>query len=108
MGSYLADAAKQVFSPTKSNAPPNWSGTGSGFSGKVSHHDTQKLRDLYTLLRQARVGIQGEVKPHPGEREPFALSLLPCTGQSQDTSLQTIGVHQRGHSAFIASLQPLA
>lgn len=72
VGSYLADAAKQVFSPTKSNAPPNWSGTGSGFSGKVSHHDTQKLRDLYTLLRQARVGIQGCMDPSAENFDPQA------------------------------------
>ena len=68
VGSYLAEAAQQIFSPTKSNNPPNWEGTGTGFSGKVSHHETARLRDLYSLLRQARIGIQGD-----------ALILHSCT-----------------------------
>lgn len=59
VGTYLADAAKQVFSPSRSNAPPNWEGTGSGFSGKVTHHETARLRELYSMLRHARVGITG-------------------------------------------------
>ena len=65
VGNYLADAARQIFTPAKGNQVP-WSGTGIGFSGSITHHDQARLREYYSKLRQARMSITGADHPLPG------------------------------------------
>lgn len=49
---YLSEAASSVFSPASSEVP--WSGTSSGFQGKVTHHEVARLRTLYNQIKSAR------------------------------------------------------
>lgn len=49
---YLSEAASSVFSPASSEVP--WSGTSSGFQGKVTHHEVARLRTLYNQIKATR------------------------------------------------------
>ena len=72
VGNYLADAARQIFTPAKGNQVP-WSGTGIGFSGSITHHDQARLREYYSKLRQARMSITGADHPLPGKLSGVAI-----------------------------------
>ena len=49
---YLSEAASSIFSVDNSDVP--WSGTSSGFQGKVSHHEVARLRSLYNTVKATR------------------------------------------------------
>ena len=61
VGKYLADAAKQIFSPATTGDEPPWSGSGSPFSGGISHHESaDRLRAMYQAVRSTREAITGQ------------------------------------------------
>lgn len=60
VGSYLAEAASAIFKPTKSDVP--WEGTGSAFSGRITHHEeVARLKKVYELVKEAREAVRGAV-----------------------------------------------
>ena len=61
VGSYLAEAASAIFKPTKSDVP--WEGTGSAFSGRITHHEeVARLKKVYELVKEAREAVRGAVR----------------------------------------------
>ena len=61
---YLAEAAKQIFSPQNTGEQPPWEGSGSAFTGSIAHHQTSsenaaRLRAVYSAVRSTREAITG-------------------------------------------------
>ena len=61
---YLAEAAQQIFSPQNTGEQPPWEGSGSAFTGSISHHETAsenatRLRAVYSAVRSTREAITG-------------------------------------------------
>ena len=55
---YLAEAASAIFKPGTSDV--DWSGSGSGWSGSITHHEeAQRLRQLYKIVQASREQITG-------------------------------------------------
>lgn len=56
----FADAARQIFSVQDSPDMPPWGGSGSSFSGSISHHeDAARLRAVYQAVKSTRESITG-------------------------------------------------
>uniref|UniRef100_A0A1D2ADP7 Uncharacterized protein n=1 Tax=Auxenochlorella protothecoides TaxID=3075 RepID=A0A1D2ADP7_AUXPR len=75
---YLADAAAQIFNPAESDV--KWEGTSSGFTGEIRHHDVPRLRQLASVVRQARSEIEGCTNPD-------AINYNPQAGQDDGSCI---------------------
>ncbi|KAK9825999.1 hypothetical protein WJX74_003991 [Apatococcus lobatus] len=67
---YLSEAASSTFSPASSDVP--WSGTSSGFQGKVTHREVARLRTLYNQIKTAREQVSGCMDPAASNYNPNA------------------------------------
>jgi hypothetical protein len=73
-GKYLAEAAKQIFSPTESASQPPWDGSGIEFSGSIKHHENaQRLRAVYEAVKSTRQAITGCTDPAALNYDPNAV-----------------------------------
>ncbi|CAK0783573.1 hypothetical protein CVIRNUC_006772 [Coccomyxa viridis] len=70
---YLSEAASSIFKTSDSSVP--WEGSGSPFSGRITHHDeVSRLKKVYELVKEARQQVEGCTNPSAANYNPSATS----------------------------------